>query len=467
MRKRVALGVSIPVVVVFIGILIALLLPSNLLTLTEALDRLGLLGSRERIPGLIGTPPGDDAPPDLLVRNGLLWDAAGGLRPNPGLYLVAGRISGAAPSGHPRIIDATGMTILPGLIDMHVHSFGGTFGDEMMIGSGITTARDLGTQLAGALRHRQESASGVRIGPRLFVTGPYLVSGAATGDQEIGVSSPETAAALVRRFADAGVDGIKVHSGIDEATLRAVVAEAHKRGLWVAAHLDRVDAVQASGIGVDTIEHASGIDLEEGHAADARREAAIGAMVAGHVALTPTLVVAEHAFTIAELGRPDNPALRFVPRFMRRFWIASQLANARAEELTPLETEKRRGRLGRLERFVLRFHQAGGRVLAGTDTPAFLVAPGIDMHREIELLVEAGLTPAEALASATSEAAAAMGRAGELGGLAPGCRADLLIVEGNPFSGAPRADITRDIRLVVKDGRILLRRPSSAEVGAN
>jgi len=466
-RKRVALGVSIPAVVVFIGILIALLLPSNLLTLTEALDHLGLLGRRQRIAGLILSPPGPDAPPALLIRNGLLWDAAGGLRANPGLYLVAGRISGAEPSGKTRIIDATGMTILPGLIDMHVHSFGGTFGDEMMLGSGVTTARDLGTQLAGALRHKQESAEGARIGPRLFVAGPYLVSGAATGDQEIGVSSPEAAAALVRRFADAGVDGIKVHSGIDAATLRAVVAEAHGRGLWVAAHLDRVDAVQASEIGVDTIEHASGIDLEEGAEADAHREAAIVAMVGRHVALTPTLVVAEHAFTVAELGRPDNPALKFVPRFMRRFWVASQMANARAEELTPPEIERRRGRLLRLERLVLQFHQAGGRVLAGTDTPAFLVAPGLDMHREIELLVVAGLSPAEALASATSEAAAALGRTGELGGLAPGCRADLLVVTGNPLSNEPGAASTRDIRLVVKDGKVALDRMSAAGGGAN
>lgn len=450
-RKRIALGVSIPVVILFIGVLTALLVPSNLLTLTEALDQLGLLGSRQRIAGLIAAPPGPDAAPPLIILNGRIWDAASGLRPNQRLCLAGGRILAATapePQGA-RVIDAIGLTILPGLIDMHVHSFGGTFADEMMIGSGVTSARDLGTQLAGVLRHKQEAERGARIAPRLFVTGPYLVSGAGTSDQEIGIASPEAAASVVARFADAGVDGIKVHAGIEAPTLRAVVAAAHARGLWVAAHLDRVSAVEAAEIGVDTIEHASGVDLDAAAENDGDEEAAIVAMVSHRVALTPTLVVAEHAFTVAEPDRDRRPEL-FVPRFMRRFWISSQVANAGAGNLTSAEVARRRAHLERLMRFVERFHRAGGRVLAGTDAPAFLVAPGFDMHRELELLAQAGLSRTDALAAATSEAAVALGRAKDLGGLSAGMRADLVVVSS--------LENTRDLFLVVKDGRVLVDR---------
>jgi len=466
-RKRIALGVSIPAVILFLGLLIALLLPSNLLVVTEALDRLGWLGGRERIDGLIQEPPGRREAGPLVLLGGRLWDAQGGSRPNPGLCASGGRIQPCAerPAPGARIVDISGMTALPGLIDMHIHSLGGGFAGEMMIGNGVTSARDLGTQLAGVLRHRHETEEGSRLGPRLFVSGPYLVGGGGAGDQEIGVTSPEGAARLVERFAQAGVDGIKVHTGIDAPTLRAVVAAARGRmggdgraPLWVAAHLDLVSAADAAAMGVSTIEHASGIDLGVGLAATRHQDEAIAAMVAHGVALTPTVVVAEHAFTLPRLARGEDPAQQFVPRFFRRFWISSQIANAAAAHLTDEETARRRGRLERLERFVARFHAAGGRVLAGTDAPAFLVAPGFDIHRELELLAEAGLGAEAALKSATSEAAAALGYPGELGGLSPGMRADIVVVAGDPFEGPGGIRTTRNVVLVVKDGRVMLDR---------
>jgi len=466
LRKRIALGVSIPAVVLFIGILIALLLPSNLMVLTEALDHLGLLGSRKRIAGLVQSPPGPGDAPPLCFENGRLWDALSGPRDNTGLCIAAGRIlPPSPPAGRPagaRVVDATGLTILPGLIDMHVHSVGGSFAGEMMLGNGVTSARDLGTSLSGVLRYRRETEQGLRLGPRLFVTGPYLVAGVGTSDQEIGVSSPAEAVAAVSRLAQAGVDGIKVHAGIDATTLRAVVEAARARGLWVAAHLDRVSAAQAAELGVDTIEHGSGIDLDEGLAASRQRREAMEAMVARRVALTPTLVVAEHAVMLGRLARGDEPmpdTLAYVPRFFRRFWISSQIANAAAAHLSDDEIARRRARLRRLEEFTAAFHAAGGHVLVGTDAPAFLVVPGFDMHRELELLGEAGLRPDQALAAATSEAAAALGRSGDLGALSPGMRGDLLVVSGDPLAAGRVLGATRDIVLVVKDGRVARERP--------
>ena len=457
MKKRIAFTISIPVVALFVGLLVALLVPSNVFILTEALESLHLLGPRLRPEGLVASPPGAGTAPPLLIINGTRWDAAGGARPNPGLAVTAGRISASAPPDA-RVIDAAGLTILPGLIDMHIHSFGGSFEDEMFIANGVTSARDLGTPLVGILDHRSGSERGERIGPRLFVTGPYLTKGAAAGDQEVDAATPAAASLIVEKFADAGVDGIKVHSGIDEPTLAAVVAAAHARGLWVAVHTDQVGAAAAAALSVDTIEHAWGLLTDD----PAAEDGIIATLVSHHVALTPTLVVAEHAFTLLDILRDGSPAFPLTPPLMRRFWISSQIANANAIAMGPEEVARRRDRLERLKRLTGRFHRAGGRVLAGTDAPAYLVAPGFDIHRELELLVASGLSPEEALASATSEAAAALHRASEIGGLGEGMCADLLLVDGDPLAGKAGdrswISVTRRCRLVLKDGRVLLDR---------
>ncbi len=303
------------------------------------------------------------------------------------------------------------------------------------------------------LERRAEDAAGLRIGPRLFVTGPYLVGGAAASDQEIGVTGPEAAVAVVDRFADAGVDGIKVHWGIDLPVLRAVVKAAHARGLWVAAHLDQVSAADAARAGVDTIEHLSGVDWDDPGPGETAITELIHVLVSNGTAVTPTLVVAEHAFTLPDLVRGGDPALAYFPWLARRFWISSQIANASASNLTQEEIRARRRRLERMMSFVGRFHRAGGRILAGTDAPAFLVAPGFDLHRELELLVSAGLTPSAALTAATGDAAAELGAADRFGGTRPGMRADLVLVEGDPLAGI---SATRQVRIVIQNGRVTL-----------
>jgi imidazolonepropionase-like amidohydrolase len=390
-----------------------------------------------------------------VLRGGVLWDAAGGSRANAALAIEDGRIAaGAVISPGARVIDATGLTILPGLIDMHVHEMGGTFSGQMMLGNGVTSARDLGSHLEGILRHRGEAAGGERLSPRLFVTGPYLV-GAAEGaaDKETGAPDEKGARAAVARLAAAGVDGIKLHGPMPEAVLRAAVDMAHGRGLWVAAHLDGISAARAVALGVDTIEHASGIDWEA--PGDAGRQEALDAIVSHGACVTPTLVVAEHAFRIPELARPDNPMLAYMPWLIRRTWVISQITNAGAEGMTSAEKLHRAARFKEIEAFTHRLSDAGGCVLAGTDAPAFLVAPGFDMHRELELLVQAGLSPSRALEAATAAPARTLRQEREIGGLAPGMRADLMVVEGDPL-----ADIraTRRLVLVIQNGHIVLDR---------
>ncbi len=447
MKSRLALGISIPVVIIFVGIIVAMMLPSSAFVLTESLDGFGLLGGRQRIAGLAAPPGPGDAPPLWLV-NGRLWDARDGARPNPGLGIVSGRLTFRRPPGA-RTIDLAGHTALPGLIDMHVHALGGRFDGEMMIGAGITSARDVGSYLPGVLRHRGEAAAGTRIGPRLFVTGPYIVRGPALTDQEIGADGPDDVAGVVATLAGAGADGIKLHRGIDAAMLRHATQAAHRRGLWVAAHLDGIAADAAAAEGVDTIEHGFGIDGQE---------AAIAAMIGAGTAFVPTLTVAENAWRIPELARQDNPDLAPYPSLFRRAWIRSQIGNARAKGMTAAEIARRLTSQTRLADFVRRLHAAGGRVLAGSDAPAFLVPPGAGLHRELELLVAAGLTPSEALAAATLEAARALRRDAEVGALAEGMRADLLVVRGESAPDAAGIAAFRNPALVVKDGWILVNR---------
>jgi imidazolonepropionase-like amidohydrolase len=257
----------------------------------------------------------------------------------------------------------------------------------------------------------------------------------------------------VARLAAAGVDGIKLHGPMPESVLRAAVEMAHGRGLWVAAHLDGISAARAVALGVDTIEHASGIDWDA--PGDAGRQEALDAILSHGACVTPTLVVAEHAFRIPELARPDNPMLAYVPWLIRRTWVISQITNAGAEGMSSAEKQQRAARLRDIEAFTRRLSEAGGCVLAGTDAPAFLVAPGFDMHRELELLVQAGLRPDRALEAATAAPARALRQEREIGTLAPGMRADLVVVQGDPL-----ADIsaTRRLVLVIQNGHIVLDR---------
>jgi len=380
-----------------------------------------------------------------------VWDAGGGDRPNAGIGVDDGRITFERPAGA-RAFDMTGRTILPGLCDMHVHSFGGTFDGEMMIAAGVTTARDAGSWLSGVLRHRDEAEAGGRLGPRLFVTGPYLVGGGALTDQEIQAGGPEGAAGVVETLADAGVDGIKVHRGIDAATLHRVVESAHERGIWVAAHLDGVTAVEAARAGVDTIEHASGLPDAQ-MATGPGDDAIIETLIAAGTALVPTLAVAENSFLILEKAHGDAPEFAAIPWLYRRLWIRGQIDNARAARLTGAEIDRRKRQFERLLDFTHRFHRAGGRILAGSDAPAFLVPPGGGLHRELELLVAAGLSPHAALTAATADAARALGQK-TLGTLSPGARADLIVVEGSPFDVGGISAVRRTV-MVVKDGRIL------------
>lgn len=362
----------------------------------------------------------------------------------------------AVPDGARRI-DASGLALLPGLIDLHVH-FDAPAGDALeaplpfvsimwsyvrhrpdvrrsFLKHGVTTVRSVGDPVGhrfGILRRKRQIARHALAGPRLFTAGPSFT---APGGHPAGtiykgndwlirhatrqVTDTDTARARVRTLAEQGVDGIKVvYEGgspergrlprLDRDVMAAAVDEAHRHGLWVAAHTstqEEVRHVLETG-GVNTIEHGAYRDTVSADLIEAMR--------AQDVMYVPTLSVIE---SFIDRGVAPNEALRLAQYNVRRL------------------------------------HEAGVSIGAGTDTQGPTMHFGRSLHRELELLVEAGLSPAEALNAATHEAARALRHGDTLGRLMPGRAADLLVVDGKPWRDI---DALRNVQLVMKAGRVFV-----------
>jgi imidazolonepropionase-like amidohydrolase len=376
--------------------------------------------------------------PEIALRGGTLFDAASTEpRANPGLVLRDGVIAciGAECNASTAVIeiDASGLAILPGFIDLHRH-FLGERGDRgivamiwnaarmmpdkrrAMLAEGITSIRQLGDPRDAILEIKRMLAARELEGPRLFVAGPIFtapgghptyggrdpnrsgVGGAMTFQSD----DPAAVRAEVALLASQGVDGIKavLHGNVSDdgqrvlptlsdATFEALVAEAKAHDLWVAVHVGPAhQAGQAARAGVATVEHG----MRQGNRVD---DATLAALVENGVVYVPTLGVDAD-------GTMNIPAL----------------------------------------------HAAGVRLGVGTDE-----AP--DYHAELERLAAAGVPPADVLIAATRNGAAAMRRDAELGTLELGKRADVVLVRGEPWADVADA---RNVVTVILDGRIVVDR---------
>jgi enamidase len=394
----------------------------------------------------------------LVVRGGTLFDGAGGPAvPNKLLVIEGGRITcvgaGCRAPARARTVDASRLAILPGLTDLHVH-FGAPVGGDVgrsrlllvlgylrqrprhrraFLAAGVTTIRSVG-DVAGVPRDivdlKRRSARPQARGPRVYTTGPIFT---APGGHPAGtlfrgneflirhatrqVDDPGAARAAVRRLAEAGVDGVKAvydsHGGslprLSRDVLEAIGDEAQQRGLWVAVHTSSaVEVDDAVLAGATTIEHGAtdGSFIDPG---------TIDAMRSRRVTYVPTLAVLE------AIGRPERAA--------PRGGLAAPVANVRAMAAAEVA------------------------IGAGTDAQGPSMAFGASLHRELELLVEAGLSAAQALVAATGAAGAAL-RSPGVGTLAAGSFGDLVLLEGAPWDDV-RA--IRNVRIVVRAGHIVRR----------
>lgn len=439
---------------------------------------------------VLAIPPGLFAQRSLVIEGGTLIDGTGRAPLRDALIVIEGnKIATVGEKGRvssppgAQVIQAAGKFILPGLIDMHVHW--DTWMPELYLAHGITSAVDL-SSTDWQVRQREILLDGRMRGPRLFVT-------AGIGGGRLLWDSPPSPAAesapIARRMTRAAGPGrekynlTKAYTELTPDQLQAIVEESHKAGRNVVSHLGSLDARQAAEIGVDALAHASGVALativDPAKAEELRSFARLG------IAVDYPLYVMYHAFMdpakvdelIALLVQknvriePDlvNTSGRGLPTH-REVWKAEDTRLLQDPDLryVPLDNRDRvfyydawdqldsqqrdqflRG-YANLQAFLRKFVQAGGKVLAGCDTASF-VLPGVCLHREMELYVEAGLTPMQAIQTATQNNAEFLQESG-LGTIEPGKLADLIIVRENPLANIKN---TKTVEVVIQDGEVI------------
>jgi hypothetical protein len=386
-----------------------------------------------------------------------------------------------------QVLDLTGRTVLPGLVGMHDHMYyiarpnmdaAGhsepplmvpqmTFSSpRLYLAAGVTTMRTTGSvEPYVDLNVKSLIDAGGMVGPHMDVTGPYLEGSGSAFIQMHGLKDAADATRTVAYWADMGATSFKAYMNITRAELGAAITEAHKRGLKLTGHLCSVTYPEAVALGIDDLEHGFFVNtqLDPGKQPDkcsestgnatllamtpdsAEATALIKLLVDHHVALTSTLPVFEQR---VPMHAPLNPrAMAVLTTEAREAYLyARNLTNQAPRERHADTIKEFQNDLG-LER---KFVAAGGLLLAGPDpTGNGGVIPGFGDQREVELLVEAGFTPVEAIKIATLNGATYLGLADRIGAVAPGKNADLIVVKGDPSKTI--ADI-ENVEIVFKDG---------------
>ncbi|WP_243287059.1 amidohydrolase family protein [Geothrix terrae] len=434
-----------------------------------------------------------EAPVVALMHARVVDGTGSPAREDQTLILRNGRIEALGASANlaaPKealVLDLAGHTVLPGLVGMHNHLFythsihsddkggapapGRLFAEiaysapRLYLACGVTTIRTTGSlEPYTDLNVKRQIDAGLLPGPKMDVTGPYLEGLEPMTPQMYALRGPEDARRFVDFWADAGVTSFKAYMNIRRADLGAAIQAAHARGLKVTGHLGSVTWPEAMALGIDNFEHGpvfTDTEFTPGKKPDAGPAVAaswgswlkvdiaspevrglIRELVARKVAVTSTLPV-------FELGVPGRPPLQ--ARMLAAMSAESKASYLAARARIPAVPNSRAEQLLRKEMaFERAFAQAGGQLLAGPDpTGMGGVLPGFGDHRELELLVEAGFTPLEAIRIYTANGAAFLGRLDRIGTLEPGKQADLVVVKGDPTR---RIEDIENVVTVFKDG---------------
>jgi hypothetical protein len=351
-----------------------------------------------------------------------------------------------------RRINGRDRYLMPGLWDMHVHHQGsGVVSLPLFVMNGVIGTRDMGSDLDFILPLRDQIAKGEVLGPRVVAAGPILDAAPASWPWRRRVSNATEATAAVAALKAAGVDFIKVHDSTPRDAYFAIAAEARRQELAFAGHVpNTVTVEEAATAGQSSIEHLANFrvvtDCSGGATYDpARCKAVFQLLARNRVWQTPTLAF---YLNLPELlsGRPP-PYSEFASPSLRRLWRD----NAEASALTDQARTALRA-FGKAALEAIPDMRANGvAFLAGCDG----LVPGFCLHDELEWMTRAGMSPAEALRTATVEPAAFLGRTDHQGAVSPGQRADLVLLTANPLDDIRNA---RRIEAVVLAGRLLTRR---------
>lgn len=430
-----------------------------------------------------------DAPTVALTHVRVIDGTGSGAKEDQTVVLSSGKVqsltdarSAAAPKDA-KIIDATGMTVLPGLVLLHEHMFypagAGVFHEmafsfpRLYLANGVTSLRTGGSiEPYTDLEIKKLIDAGKSVGPKMHATGPYLEGVGAFTPQMHAITSPEDARNTVAFWAGQGATSFKAYNVITGAELKAAIDEAHAHGLKVTGHLCSIGFREAAGLGIDDLEHGLVVDTEffPGKQPDVCPEPTkailhlatmdvngpeiqqtIRTLVEKKVAVTSTLAV----FEMIVPAREATPA-RVLAAMSDAAKVVFLTSRARIDD--PARNQQRYGqpnspwsRLFQMEKqFERAFAKAGGLLVAGTDpTGNGGALAGFGSQREVELLVEAGFTPLEAIQICTQNGARYLGIESDVGTIAPGKSADLILVKG-----APDKDINdiEKVETVFKDG---------------
>jgi imidazolonepropionase-like amidohydrolase len=430
----------------------------------------------------------EDAPVLVLEHVRVIDGTGAAAKDDQRVVIDHGKIVSVGPVGAPlpdraKALDLTGKTIFPGLVGMHEHLFypqensrsgrlplygeAADSAPRLYLAGGVTSARTAGSvEPYTDISLQQEINAGEIPGPRLFITGPYLEGNPPIGPQLHTLTGPEDAARTVNYWASEGATSFKAYMHITPQELKAAIDAAHAHGLKLTGHLCSVGFKEAAALGIDNLEHGLAVDTEfdpakkEGVCPEVgptrtalakmnvegpEIQSTIADLIAHHVAVTSTLAIFE---SFVPNRPPMSEEMRAREMVAPEGWadyattrasIAAQADKSLWPTLFKMEMQ-----------FEHDFASQGGLLMAGCDPTGYGgVLPGFGDQRNIELLVEAGFTPVEAIHIATENGAKWLGEDSHLGTIAAGKDADLVAVDGNP---AARIEDVEKVETVFKQG---------------
>lgn len=431
-----------------------------------------------------------DAPVFAITHVRVIDGTGAAPREDQTLVIANGKIQAMGPAASTQVpagakqIEGADYTVIPGLVGMHDHLYytttasfqrdpNGKVGEpglfinevpytapRLYLAAGVTTIRTTGSvEPYTDLRVKRLIDEGRMPGPKIDATAPYLEGYPTIFAQMHSLTSPDDARRLVDYWADEGMTSYKAYMNINRADLTAAIQEAHKRGFKLTGHLCSVTWKEAAALGIDDLEHGP-VFTDTSFVADKKPDVCptakagsdswakldingpqvqglIRDLVSRHVSVTSTLPV----FEISVPGRPPLQQ-RVLEAMSPEAKLSYLTARARASLPEPL--------LKKEMQFEHAFAQAGGLLLAGPDpTGNGGALPGFGDQREVELLVEAGFTPVEAIHVATANGAQYLGQQSRIGTVAPGKQADLVLIKGDPSKSIAEIE---NVEVVFKDG---------------
>jgi Amidohydrolase family len=441
-------------------------------------------------------------PPSLAITHVTLIDATGAApQPDMTVFLEDEQIAAIGPSKSiavPRStksLDATGKFLIPGLVDMHVHLTGASeptgsreFILPLLLANGITTARDMGGNLESLLKLRHEIEHGQLTAPRIFFAGPYLDGNPPFFQPSLVVTNSAEATEDIHSLNSQGADFIKVQSNLSRDAYFAIADICRREHITFVGHVpDRVTAAEASDAGQKSIEHLTGVlracskdeqrlirkqfaaapkmgtkgqsrdrelawqsELLRSYS-DEQAATLIAKFIRNQTWQVPTLILLRNdAFPTPETDPSRDPRRKYIPLQVLANWQKG--TKDRDKGATPQEISLRSSLMQASLRIVGKMNGAGVPIMAGTDTTAPFVFPGSSLHEELELLVQAGLTPMQALQAATKGPAEFLGKLQTQGTIEMGKFADLVLLDADPLSDIRN---TQKIRAVVLRGKLL------------